>query len=110
MSIVPGATLAIVGGTGDGNETLISCPANQAVVGVVGRADANWPNQLALRCAPLNASGFPGAITTTVSHGGTGGTAFPAADCPYGTVATGARLGTDAGDWLSDIAYVCEAI
>ncbi len=111
MTVAAGATLATVGSTGGGNMTTLACPANQVVIGFSGSVtpSGNYTRDTAFRCAPLDADGMPGAVTTTITFGGGGGVDYPVTDCPYGTVATSARVGLYSS-WTSSLALGCEEL
>jgi hypothetical protein len=92
VTISPGATLTLRGGTADATWSS-HCPSNQMVVGFAGRSGL-FVDQVALKCAPLIVSGTSGnysiaigAVTTLPGVGGNGGTAFDQ-PCPGGRVAT----------------------
>lgn len=88
------------------------CPANQVIVGFVGRT-AMYIEEMQFRCAPLVISGTTptftlalGTIATTGPIGAaTAGTAFTAIDCPAGQVAV--AQAPRAGTALDSFGMVC---
>jgi hypothetical protein len=81
--------LTPVRGSSTGTLTSARCPLG-LVVGFAGRS-AVLVDQLAFRCATPSASATAvtlGPITTLPPVGGSGGTPFPATDCPAGSFAT----------------------
>jgi hypothetical protein len=98
-------------GSNNGTDASAMCPANQMVIGFVGRAGA-LVDQVSLRCAPVvvnESSGAYavklGAITTGMPVGGTGGVAFADTDCATGSVATGAYI--RAGGSVDALGLLC---
>jgi hypothetical protein len=90
----------------------VTCPANQVIIGFVGR-QAAYIEELQFRCAPLAISGTSpaftlalGAIATTGPLGAaTAGTAFAAIDCPANQVAV--AQAPRAGTAVDSFGMVC---
>jgi hypothetical protein len=86
------------------------CPADQVVVGFVGRSGIAL-DQVAFTCAPFDVAlaGTSGSLTegpttTTAANGGTGGSPFTDG-CPAGQIARGTALRS--GQWVDALALVC---
>jgi hypothetical protein len=97
VTILPGTTLPMSGGTGDQPVANRNCPPDQMVVAVGGRA-GNYVDQISFGCAPLLLSkvgatyqASVGPITWLAPVGGTGGSAFTNI-CPAGQVAIGSDV------------------
>jgi hypothetical protein len=100
VTVGPGDTLPLRGDAGTiGWES--SCPADEVVVGFVGRN--GWLlDELSLRCAPLVVTGPPydvavGKVSQVAPVGGDGGAPFPETFCAPNEIATVSRVraGTD---------------
>lgn len=113
LSTTPGTTLPDHGGAISGTAGSTSCPANQVMVGFTGRSGL-LVDQLALRCAPVKATGTGpytatfGAITTATPAGGTGGAAGANVDCPAGQVASIVHMSN--GDGVDSFRVQCRKL
>ncbi len=87
-------------GVPNGNPVVRVCPDDQMVVGFGGASGASIDSVI-VRCAPFTLSTGTGSafvlgtgtVTDLPAAGGTGGTMFPATNCPTGQVARGSIIG-----------------
>ncbi len=104
----PGATLPIRG-TSITSPWTQMCPANEIVVGVVGRSGADL-DRASFECAPWLAPGdggealAMGAVVALAFAGGDGGSPYQTA-CPNGQLTVGSNV--RAGDWVDAFGLVC---
>jgi hypothetical protein len=112
VTISAGAMLPLHGAFSDMPPVTLSCPANQMVVGITGRAGANL-DQIGFGCAPLLLSKVVatyqtsvGATTWLSTVGGPGGNAYQRV-CPAGQVSTGADV--HAGQVIDAFGLYCSA-
>ncbi|WP_156419486.1 RICIN domain-containing protein [Aureimonas sp. AU12] len=103
---VTSVTAPIVATTG-GTPATLSCGANEALVGLFGRA--GWyVDAIGPRCAPMTAGSLTGAARSIDPlRGGPGGGAF-VRDCPAGQVVTG--LGGQGSALVSKITLQCSVL
>lgn len=104
-----GATLPMEGTSEDSPWTQL-CPADQVVVGFVGRSGADL-DQVAFECAPWSASNDDGGealsmgtVVTLTAAGGDGGLPYDN-PCPAGQMARGSS--GRSGDWVDAFGLVC---
>jgi serine protease len=92
-------------GGGGGTPSTMTCPNNQAVSGIDGRA--NWYiDRLRLRCrALLDADSTTGRASVLVAVGGNGGSEFGRIDCPADLAATGFAVRT--GAYVDQLKLIC---
>jgi hypothetical protein len=108
ITTTAGATLTIRGES-QASPWTQTCPANEVVVGFVGRSGDDL-DQVAFQCAAWTVSGdagsalSSGSIVTLAPAGGDGGTPYEDG-CPSGQVARGSNL--RAGEWVDAFGLVC---
>jgi hypothetical protein len=107
VTTAPGAVLA-VRGSGPADAWTQTCPADQVVVGFVGRF-GEAVDQAAFECASLqvdlDAGSFStGPLVVLTAAGGDGGSAFQS-PCPAGQLARG--LVGRSGAWVDELGIAC---
>lgn len=92
------------GGSG-GTSSRLTCPRDQAVVSVSGKAAA-YIDQVRLRCATLDSAGMVRDDARFLgSVGGTGGNEFARITCPAHLAASG--FGVRSGSYVDQIKLIC---
>jgi hypothetical protein len=104
LGTAPSSTSRI--GTSGTRDATVSCPDQYVVTGFNGRSGL-LVDAVSLVCSRLNADGGLGTSTTTVTVGGTGGSAFPERSCSKGmAVGLYGRAGND----LDYLALECSTL